>query len=36
MVVLIRDKSATGYDLALITTVAAASAAHVIERYAAR
>jgi hypothetical protein len=35
-VVLIRDKSATGYDLALVTTDAAASAAQVIERYAAR
>jgi DDE superfamily endonuclease len=35
-VVLIRDKSATGYDLALITTDRAATAARVIERYAAR
>lgn len=35
-VVLIRDKSKTGYDLALVTTDAAASAAQVIERYAAR
>jgi hypothetical protein len=34
--VLIRDKSKTGYDLALVTTDAAASAAQVIERYAAR
>jgi hypothetical protein len=35
-VVLIRDKSRTGYDLALVTTDAAAPAAAVIERYAAR
>jgi hypothetical protein len=35
-VVLIRDKSAAGYDLALVTTDTAASAAQVIERYAAR
>jgi len=35
-VVLIRDKSRTGYDLALVTTDAAATAAAVIERYAAR
>ena len=35
-VVLIRDRSAAGYDLALVTTDAAASAAQVIERYAAR
>ena len=35
-VVLIRDKSATGYDLALVTTDLHASAAQVIERYASR
>jgi DDE superfamily endonuclease len=35
-VVLIRDRSRAGYDLALVTTDAAASAAQVIERYAAR
>jgi DDE superfamily endonuclease len=35
-VVLIRDRSATGYDLALVTTDTAASAARAIERYAAR
>jgi hypothetical protein len=35
-VVLIRDKSATGYDLALVTTDASASPAQVIHRYAAR
>ena len=35
-VVLIRDKSKTGYDLALVTTDADASAAAVIERYAGR
>ena len=35
-VVLIRDKATTGYDLALVTTDAAASAADLIERYAAR
>src|SRR6266487_4527734 len=35
-VVLIRDRSATGYDLALVTTDTAASVAQVIERYAAR
>jgi hypothetical protein len=35
-VVLIRDRAKNGYDLALITTDATASAAAVIERYAAR
>ena len=35
-VVLIRDRSAAGYDLALVTTNTAATAAQVIERYAAR
>jgi hypothetical protein len=35
-VVLIRDKSATGCDLALVTTALAASPAQVIERYASR
>jgi hypothetical protein len=35
-VILIRDASATGYDLALVTTDLHASAAAVIERYAAR
>ena len=35
-VVLIRDRSTAGYDLALVTTDTAASAAQVIERYAAR
>ena len=35
-VVLIRDKSATGHDLALVTTDAAASPSRVIQRYAAR
>jgi len=35
-VVLIRDRSAAGYDLALVTTDTAAAAAQVIERYAAR
>jgi hypothetical protein len=35
-VVLIRDKSAAGYDLALVTTDTAATAAQVIERYASR
>jgi len=35
-VVLIRDKAQTGYDLALVSTDAAASAAAIIERYAAR
>jgi DDE superfamily endonuclease len=35
-VVLIRDKSRTGCDLALVTTDPAATAARVIERYAAR
>lgn len=35
-VVLIRDRSADGYDLALVTTDTAATAAQVIERYAAR
>ncbi len=34
--VLIRDRSAAGYDLALVTTGTAASAAQIIERYAAR
>jgi len=35
-VVLIRDRSAAGYDLALVTTDTAATATQVIERYAAR
>jgi DDE superfamily endonuclease len=35
-VVLIRDRSASGYDLALVTTDAGAPAAAVIERYASR
>jgi len=35
-VVLIRDRSAAGHDLALVTTDTAATAAQVIERYAAR
>jgi hypothetical protein len=35
-VILIRDASATGYDLALVTTDLNAVPAHVIERYAAR
>jgi hypothetical protein len=35
-VVLVRDRAATGYDLALATTDLAASPAQVIERYAAR
>jgi DDE superfamily endonuclease len=35
-VVLIRDRSTAGYDLALVTTDTAAPAAQVIERYAAR
>ena len=35
-VVLVRDRSAARYDLALITTDTAASAAQVIERYASR
>jgi hypothetical protein len=35
-VVLLRDKSASGYDLALVTTDPDATPAHVIERYAAR
>jgi hypothetical protein len=35
-VVLIRDRSTTGYDLALVTTDLNATAAHVIERYASR
>ena len=35
-VVLVRDKSKTGYDVALATTDLGASAAHVIERYASR
>jgi len=34
--VLIRDRSAAGYDLALVTTDSAATAAQVIERYASR
>ena len=33
---IIRDKAKTGYDLALVSTDAAASAAAIIERYAAR
>jgi len=35
-VILVRDKSATGHDLALVTTDLGASPAQVIERYAAR
>jgi hypothetical protein len=35
-VVLVRDKSASGFDLALVTTDAAATIAQVIERYSAR
>jgi hypothetical protein len=35
-VVLVRDKSKTGYDVALVTTDLAASAAQIIERYASR
>ena len=35
-VVFVRDKSTTGYDVALVTTDLAASAAQIIERYAAR
>jgi hypothetical protein len=35
-VVLVRDKSASGYDLALVTTDLDASPAQVIGRYAAR
>jgi len=35
-VILIRDKSAAGYDLALVTTDTDASGAQIIERYAAR
>jgi hypothetical protein len=35
-VILIRDKSAAGYDLALVTTDLGAPAGQVIERYAAR
>jgi len=35
-VVLVRDKSTTGYDVALVTTDLAASAAQIIERYASR
>jgi len=35
-VVLIRDRSAAGYDLALVTTDTAVAAAQVIERYASR
>jgi hypothetical protein len=34
--VLIRDRSQTGYDLALVTTGTATTAAQVIERYASR
>jgi hypothetical protein len=35
-VVLVRDKSTTGYDVALVTTDLAACAAQIIERYASR
>lgn len=35
-VILVRDQSASGYDLALVTTGQDASPAQVIERYAAR
>ncbi|MCL4446416.1 MAG: transposase [Actinobacteria bacterium] len=35
-VVLVRDKSTTGYDVALVTTDLAASATQIIERYASR
>jgi hypothetical protein len=35
-VILIRDKSKTGYDIALVTTETNPDIAHVIERYAAR
>lgn len=35
-VVLVRDKSKAGYDVALVTTDLAASAAQIIERYASR
>jgi hypothetical protein len=35
-VVLIRDKAKTGYDLALVSTDTAVSAAAIIDRYAAR
>jgi len=35
-VVLVRDKSKTGYDVALVTTDLAASATQIIERYASR
>jgi DDE superfamily endonuclease len=35
-VILVRDKSAAGYDLALVTTDLSATPAQVIERYAAR
>ena len=35
-VVLIRDRSTAGYDLALVTTDTAGAAAQIIERYAAR
>ncbi len=35
-VVLIRDRSAASYDLALVTTDTAAAAAQIIERYASR
>ena len=33
---MVRDKSTTGYDVALVTTDLAASAAQIIERYASR
>ena len=35
-VVIVRDKSASGFDIALVTTDTTATAAQVIERYAAR
>jgi hypothetical protein len=35
-VILVRDKATTGYDVALISTDLAATAAQIIERYAAR
>ncbi len=35
-VVLIRDRSTVGYDLALVTTDTAASTAQIIERYVSR
>ena len=35
-VVIVRDKSASGFDIALVTTDTAAAAAQVIERYATR